>query len=128
EQARRRWEEQAQRATTESRPPIQRAPATPEPEEPAIPSEPEPELVKVEGSLQSVDCLGDRVRLNLFVNGQRVKLAIYDPTSIIVKGTGGVEAELDCNQRKLIPVTIEFESKKDPELGTSGVVRVIAFE
>ena len=82
----------------------------------------------MEGSLQSLDCLGDRARLNVFANGKSIKLASYDPSKVVVSGTGGKPAELNCNQRKLAPVTIEFEAKKDPELGTIGAVRSIAFE
>ncbi len=88
----------------------------------------EARMIRIEGSLQSVDCFGQRARLNVFAGGKKYSFAIYDPKSVIVTGTDGVAAELKCDQRELIPVVLEFEPKDDPELGTLGVVRIIEFE
>jgi tetratricopeptide (TPR) repeat protein len=84
--------------------------------------------VRVEGSLQSVDCLGARARLNIFAGGQRLALAIYDPNNIVLTGTNGEPAELNCGHSKLIPVTIEYVPQADAELGTAGAIRTIEFE
>jgi tetratricopeptide (TPR) repeat protein len=104
--------------TREYRPPAPEATAPP-------PNEPP---VRVEGSLQSVDCLGARARLNVFAAGKRLALAIYDPNNIVLKGTNGAPAELNCAHNKLTPITIEYVPRVDAELGTVGAIKAIEFE
>ncbi len=87
----------------------------------------EKKTIRVEGSLQSVDCLGQRARLNVYVDGELRSFAVYDPTSVVLKGTDGAVVELTCSQQKLTPVVVEYEPREDGELGTIGAVRVLEF-
>lgn len=92
------------------------------------PSRPAVETVRIEGTLQSLDCLGARARLNVYVDGTLRSLAIYDPTQVDLRGNGGRNVELSCGQQKLTPVAVEFEPRIDDELGTIGAVRVLEFQ
>jgi len=84
--------------------------------------------IRIEGSLESVDCLGVRARLNVHADGRLSSFAIYDSNKVMLRGTGGEAVELRCGQQQMTPVVIEFEPHEDQELGTIGAVQVLEFK
>lgn len=84
-------------------------------------------LVKVQGSFSRLDCLGDRARLHLQIEGGVLPLAILDAAAVKVSGPEGGLVELGCGEQKPRPVTVEYQPFEDPDFGTEGIVKVIQF-
>ena len=91
-------------------------------------TEPKPVTIRIEGTLYQFDCLGKVARLTVLVSGKRVALKIDDPATILVTGTSSGSLDFSCGRQQPLPVTVDFESKVDGELGTAGIVRAIGFK
>jgi hypothetical protein len=89
---------------------------------------PQPASPSIEGTLEQVDCLGQRARLRLRFAGRQVRLAILDPARVAVTGAGSGKVELNCGPQKPRQVTIVYDPKVDGELGTIGVVKTMEFK
>ena len=88
-------------------------------------TEPKPVTIRIEGTLYQFDCLGNVARLTVLVSGKRVALKIDDPATVLVSGTDSGSLDFSCGRQQPLPVTVDFESKVDGELGTAGVIRAI---
>ncbi len=86
-----------------------------------------PSRLKVQGFFSRLDCLGDRARLHLQVEGGVLPLAILDAASVRVSGPEGGLVELSCGEQKPRPVTVEFQPFEDLDFRTEGIVKVIQF-
>ena len=115
--------------------------APPRPAQVQARTRPEPSLVQrpqaqqtqsagssIEGTLEQVDCLGERARLRLRFAGRQVRLAILDPARVAVTGAGGGKIDLSCGPQKPRQVTIVYDPKVDGELGTIGTVKSMEFK
>lgn len=100
------------------------APRTP----PTVKWPPQPAGSSIEGTLEQVDCLGKRARLRLRFAGRQVRLAILDPTRVMVTGAGSGKVEFNCGPQKPRQVTIVYDPKVDGELGTIGIVKTMEFK
>jgi tetratricopeptide (TPR) repeat protein len=82
---------------------------------------------KAVGTLNRIDCLGNRARLTIQgSNGAVTRLLIVDPGKIAVSGGGDVT--LGCGVQKSRRVTVEYFPKADAKLGTAGEVATIEFQ
>ena len=86
-----------------------------------------PSWLKVQGSFSRLDCLGERARLHLQVEGGTLPLAILDAASVRVSGPENGMVDLRCGEQILRPVTVEYQLSEDPDFGTEGIVKVIQF-
>ncbi len=86
-----------------------------------------PSRVEVQGLFSRLDCLGERARLHLRVEGELVALAILDAASVRVSGPEGGLVELSCGKQQPRPVTVEYEPAEDADFGTAGIVKIIQF-
>ena len=81
----------------------------------------------VQGPVSRLDCLGERARLHLEVEGGVLPLAILDAASVRVSGPEDGLVELSCGEQKPRPVTVEYQPFEDLDFGTEGIVKVIQF-
>ena len=86
-----------------------------------------PGRLKVQGLFSRLDCLGERARLHLQVEGGILPLAILDAASVRVSGPEDGLVELSCGEQKPRPVTVEYQPFEDLDFGTEGIVKVIQF-
>ena len=86
-----------------------------------------PPRVEVQGSFSRLDCLGERARLHLQIEGGVLPLAILDAASVRVSGPEGGLVELSCGEQKPRPVSVEYQPLEDLDFGTEGIVKVIQF-
>ncbi|MCY3757373.1 MAG: hypothetical protein OXG96_06580 [Acidobacteria bacterium] len=86
-----------------------------------------PSRLEVQGLFSRLDCLGDRARLHLQIEGGVLPLAILDAASVSVSGPEGGLVELGCGEQKPRPVTVEYQPFEDLDFGTEGIVKVIQF-
>ena len=86
-----------------------------------------PRRVEVQGLFSRLDCLGERARLHLEVEGGILPLAILDASSVRVSGPGDGLVELSCGEQKPRTVTVEYQPSEDPDFRTEGIVKVIQF-
>lgn len=86
-----------------------------------------PPRVEVQGSFSRLDCLGERARLHLQIEGGDLPLAILDAASVRVSGPEDGLVELKCGEQKPRPVTVEYQPFEDLDFGTEGIVKVIQF-
>ena len=87
-----------------------------------------PSRVEVQGLFSRLDCLGDRARLHLRVEGGILPLAILDAASVRVSGPDTGLVELKCGEQKPRPVTVEYQPSEDLDFRTEGIVKVIQFQ
>ena len=86
-----------------------------------------PPRLEAQGSFSRLDCLGDRARLHLQIEGGVLPLAILDAAAVKVSGPEGGLVELSCGEQKPRPVTVEYQPFEDLDFGTEGIVKVIQF-
>ncbi len=86
-----------------------------------------PPRLEVQGLFSRLDCLGDRARLHLQIEGGVLPLAILDAAAVKVSGPEGGLVELSCGEQKPRPVTVEYQPFEDLDFGTEGIVKVIQF-
>lgn len=91
------------------------------------PAKPEPDLPVIEGTLDQVDCLGERARLRMRFQGRAIRLMIVDPSSVSVQGAGAPTVDFSCGPQQPRPVKITYEPKVDGETGAIGIVKKIEF-
>lgn len=87
---------------------------------------PQPDA-KLSGQLTQVDCMGKLARLVVrTMEGKTVRLLVRDPNQIAVVGAG--EKTFGCGpQKPARNVRIEYFTKPDAKLGTTGEVAVLEF-
>ena len=81
----------------------------------------------VTGSFVRLDCLGDRARMDLAVDGDTVSLLIDDGGLVDLKGSDAASVDLHCGEQKPRSVVVRYLPSENTELGTQGVVRTIEF-
>lgn len=86
-----------------------------------------PSRVEVQGLFSRLDCLGERARLHLQVEGGILPLAILDAAAVRVSGPEDGLVELSCGEQKPRPVTVEYQPSEDLDFRTEGIVKVIQF-
>ena len=84
---------------------------------------------KIWGQLTKVDCLSGIAVLNvLTTDGQATRIAVRDPSQIVLLGPGGAEQTLGCGvQDPPGSVAVEYFTEPDPNLKTAGDANVIEF-
>ena len=87
-----------------------------------------PSRVEVQGSFSRLDCLGERARLHLLVEGKPLALAILDAAAVRVSGPDTGLVDLSCGEQEPRPVTVEYQPAKDADFGTAGTVNTIQFQ
>ena len=87
-----------------------------------------PHRVEVQGSFSRLDCLGERARLHLLVEGKPLALAILDPAAVRISGPEVGLVDLSCGEQEPRPVTVEYQPAKDADFGTAGIVNTIQFQ
>ena len=87
-----------------------------------------PSRVEVQGLFSRLDCLGERARLHLQVEGGILPLAILDAASVRVSGPEDGLVELSCGEQKLRPVMVVYQPSEDLDFRTEGIVKVIQFQ
>ena len=88
---------------------------------------PREETSMVAGSFVRLDCLGDRARMDLAVDGDTVSLLIDDGELVDLKGSDAASVDLHCGEQKPRSVVVRYLPSENTELGTQGVVRTIEF-
>ena len=86
-----------------------------------------PPRTEVEGSFSRLDCLGERARLHLLVEGGILPLAILDAASVRVSGPEDGLVELSCGEQEPRPVRVVYQPSEDPDFRTEGIVKIIQF-
>ena len=86
-----------------------------------------PHRVEVQGSFSRLDCLGERARLHLLVEGEPLALAILDASAVRVSGPDTGQVDLSCGEQEPRPVTVEYQPSEDTDFGTAGIVKTIQF-
>jgi tetratricopeptide (TPR) repeat protein len=83
---------------------------------------------EIEATLERVDCLGARARLQLkTAAGKPLALLIAEPGKVALIGLK--EATLGCGPQKPPKrVKVEYAPKPDPKLGTAGEVLIVEFQ
>ncbi|MCS7314380.1 MAG: hypothetical protein RMI94_04355 [Bryobacterales bacterium] len=82
---------------------------------------------RVQGKLRQVDCLRGVARLLIeTADGKQTRLAVRDPSRVVVLGGG--KLELTCGPQKAPrTVIIEFHPRQDAALGTAGEVATVEY-
>lgn len=86
-----------------------------------------PSRMEVQGLFSRLDCLGERARLHLQVEGGILPLAILDAASVRVSGPEDGLVELSCGEQRPRPVTVVYQPSEDLDFRTEGIVKVIQF-
>lgn len=123
-------------AVARSRPPEEDETPAPPPQKKAppvaetapAPKRPPPAGSTIEGTLEQVDCLGERARVRLRFAGKQLRFEILDPTTVVVTGVDGGKVDLGCGPQKPRRVAITFDPRDDGELGTIGIVKAMEFK
>ena len=87
-----------------------------------------PHRAEVQGSFSRLDCLGERARLHLLVEGEPLALAILDAAAVRISGPDTGQVDLSCGEQKLRPVAVEYQPSEDADFGTAGIVKTIQFQ
>jgi tetratricopeptide (TPR) repeat protein len=87
-----------------------------------------PPVLRAEGLLTQVDCLGGRARLQVASGGSRLFLLVVDPAKVVLRNAGAIQTDLTCGsvagaQR----VLVEYRAAENGTYGTSGEVAAIEF-
>jgi len=84
---------------------------------------------RMEGTLNMLECNGNRARLAIASGGKIVWFLIEDPATVRMThtGTGTAAVDFTCGKQPPKPVTIEYQARDDSETKTAGVVRGIEF-
>ena len=61
----------------------------------------------VEGTLTTVDCTADPVRLNIRASGKTIALSVRNPAEVELVNADGVSTTLVCGDQSL-PVVVEY--------------------
>ena len=86
-----------------------------------------PPRAEVQGSFSRLDCLGERARLHLLVEGKPLALAILNAATVRVSGPEAGLVDLSCGEQESRPVTVEYQPSEDADFGTEGIVKAIQF-
>ena len=82
---------------------------------------------EVQGSFSRLDCLGERARLHLLIEGRPLALAILDPAAVRISGPEVGLVDLSCGEQEPRAVTVEYQPSEDADFGTAGIVKAIQF-
>lgn len=109
----------------------QRAANTPAP--PSAQSEtvetvsPSSRLPRIEGTLDVVECGGEKTRLAVVSGGNTMWFLVDNPNAVRITNAGGGSVDFTCGKQPGRPVIIEYQDRPDAETKTIGVVRGIEF-
>jgi ATPase subunit of ABC transporter with duplicated ATPase domains len=82
---------------------------------------------RVRGTLKQIDCIGKQIRLIVDTeNNKAVRLLIPDPQQVAILGGG--EQTLNCGRQQPRRVSIEYFSKSNAKLATTGEVATLEFQ
>lgn len=85
-----------------------------------------PDVSKIiEGRLKNLNCDGATPILEVAVGGLVLKLALDDPTQVVIAGGAAMKIDLDCGEQDT-PLRVGYSEVKPPE-GTVGRVRFLDF-
>jgi Tfp pilus assembly protein PilF len=87
------------------------------------------DVKKLEGRLERVDCAGKSARLRVRAGGKLVRIAMPNPSAVILKGAAGATAEFTCGlQQPARKVAVTYAPEVDRKQGTIGVVKILEFQ
>ncbi len=85
-----------------------------------------PDMSKiVTGRLKNLNCAGDTPILELAIGDAVLKLALDDPSQVMIAGGNGGKIDLDCGEQD-VAMRVGY-SEQRPPAGTSGRVRFLDF-
>ena len=85
----------------------------------------EPKLLRLEGEVIHVDCMGERARLWVRAGSETKKLLILNPNEVST-GPSGATLEFRCGPQRRA-VVVGYEQRNDPTTDTIGRIRHIEF-
>jgi len=87
-----------------------------------------PPVIRAEGLLTQIDCMGERARLQIAARGTRLFLLVQDPGNIVLRNAGAAWTEFTCGP---LPgarrVLVDYRPVVNATYGTSGEVAAIEF-
>lgn len=87
------------------------------------------DVKKLEGRLERVDCVSGSARLRVRSGGKLVRIAMPNPSAVILKGAGGATVEFTCGlQRPTRKVVVTYAPEEDRKQQTIGVVKILEFQ
>lgn len=86
-----------------------------------------PGIIRTDGMLSQVDCLGKQARLHILIAGGKVLLLVKDAGAIRLRGKGVGQTELVCGPSTAVPVVVEYRPEPHVTYGTVGIVISIEF-
>jgi tetratricopeptide (TPR) repeat protein len=84
-------------------------------------------IMRIEGVLGQIDCVGRVVRLHIITVNSKVFILLRDPGAVILKNAGSVSTDLACGPANPRNVIVEYRANADPTYGTSGDAITIEF-
>jgi tetratricopeptide (TPR) repeat protein len=84
-------------------------------------------LPRIEGTLDVVECGGEKTRLAIVSGGNTVWFLVDNPNGVRITNAGGGSVDFTCGKQPGRPVLIEYQDRPDAETKTIGVVRGIEF-
>jgi tetratricopeptide (TPR) repeat protein len=91
------------------------------------PEEGHPNRLRVEGTLETIECLGQTANLHIQTAGKLVVLAIVDPESVMVRGER-TSLDFQCGAQGSEAIAVEYEASEDTDGRVAGVVRAIEYQ
>jgi Flp pilus assembly protein TadD len=88
---------------------------------------PSARLPRIEGTLDIVECGGEKTRLALVSGGNTMWFLVDNPNAVRITNAGGGSVDFTCGKQPGRPVLIEYQDRPDAETRTIGVVRGIEF-
>jgi Flp pilus assembly protein TadD len=85
-------------------------------------------LLRMEGTLDTIECNGQSARLAIVSNGATVWFMVDNPASVRMTNTGEGAVDFTCGKQTGRRVAIEYQDRPNGETKTIGVVRGIDFQ
>ncbi len=81
------------------------------------------EVLSTEGSLQSVECLGQKTKIHIVAGGRPHTFLIADPSQVQMKKP--VTLEIVCGEQRGEPVLVVYTLNTDASLNAEGIVKTL---
>lgn len=88
---------------------------------------PSSRLPRIEGTLDVVECGGEKTRLAVVSGGNTMWFLVDNPNAVRITNAGGGSVDFTCGKQPGRPVIIEYENRPNAATKTIGVVRGIEF-
>jgi tetratricopeptide (TPR) repeat protein len=84
-------------------------------------------LPKIEGTLNVVECRGEKARLAVVSGSNTMWFLVDNPNAVRITNAAGGSVDFTCGKQPGRPVIVEYQNRPDAETKTIGVVRGIEF-